>query len=151
MQPGKLAWLPSPPFSLPTGDLVFLPTSRRGQNPLLATVQQPHPTVFSILFHKSGYFLREKEKATGAPSPVPQSLGWNGHKTMVWSRRAARLRGHPTESGRSLRGGAGAKQEGGFESGPGRPRSAELTAARLPCSEAANSPVPAPSGGPGGS
>lgn len=134
MQPGKLAWLPGPPFSLPTGDLGSLPTSRRGENPLLVTVQQPRPIAFSLSFCKSVYFLSERGQATGAPSPVPASPGWNGHKTMVRSRRAARLRrcegirrSLATASGQAP--GPGRREDS--ESGPGRLRSAELTAARL--------------------
>lgn len=92
MQPGKLAWLPGPPFSLPTGYPASLPTSRRGQNPLLVTVKQPRPIVFSLSFCKSAYFLSEREQAMGAPSPVSGSPGWNEHKSMVCSRRAAHLR-----------------------------------------------------------
>lgn len=92
MQPGKLAWLPGPPFSLPTGDPGSPPTSRRGQNPALITVKQPRPIVFSLSFCKSAYFLSERKQATGTPSPVPASPGWNGHKSMVCSRRAAHLR-----------------------------------------------------------
>lgn len=92
MQPGKLAWLLGPPFSLPTGDPGSPPTSRRGQNPALITVKQPRPIVFSLSFCKSAYFLSERKQATGAPSPVPASPGWNGHKSMVCSRRAAHLR-----------------------------------------------------------
>lgn len=40
MQPGKLAWLPGPPFSLPTGDPGSLPASKQEANPLLITPLQ---------------------------------------------------------------------------------------------------------------
>lgn len=126
MQPGKLAWLPGPPFSLPTGDPGSLPTSRRSQNPLLVRVQQPRPIGFSPSFCKSTYFLSEREQALGAASPVLASRGWNGHKTTVCSRRAARLRRcHPAGPGP----GPGRREDS--KSGPGRLRSAEPRAARL--------------------
>lgn len=80
MQPGKLAWLPGPPFSLPTGDPGSQPASRQEENPLLVTpLQQTKCKTVPALDQENTVIseLRSVYKAAGKHLLVchsPQSL-----------------------------------------------------------------------------